>query len=230
MYYLLRGLAYLVLRLFFVWTGGAVIVGRENVPRRGGLIVAPNHLSHLDPLLVGVALPRHAWFVATDELFEFRILGWLARRLRAFPIRQDSADRQALRKTEALLAAGHAVVIFPEGHESLDGRLQPLQGGTVLLALKTGVPIVPVAIQGTSAIMPPRSFGIRRPRRPVRLVFGRPIAPETLAGGLRKRSAVDHGVNLLTAELLALIGQCGQDPQEPPREQSEGMASDTGMS
>jgi 1-acyl-sn-glycerol-3-phosphate acyltransferase len=121
-------------------------------------------------------------------------------------------------------------VIFPEGHESLDGRLQPLQGGPVLLALKTGVPIVPVAIQGTSAIMPPRSFGIRRARRPVRLVFGRPIAPETLAGGLVKRSAVDHGVNLLTAELLALLGQHGHDPQEPPREQSEGMASDTGIS
>jgi 1-acyl-sn-glycerol-3-phosphate acyltransferase len=192
------------LRALFGCLGGVRLEGLEHIPRSGGMLVAPNHVSHADPLLIGMALDRPVWFVATDELFAIPVLGSLAARLRAFPIRQDSADRDALRRLDGLLRAGEGVVAFPEGHESLDGRLQPLQPGVVWAALRAGVPIVPVHVFGTDRMLPPREWRLRHAGTCIGARFGPPIAADRLAGGLRGRAAVDRACSILTEALLGL--------------------------
>ncbi|MCC6728854.1 MAG: 1-acyl-sn-glycerol-3-phosphate acyltransferase [Chthonomonadales bacterium] len=223
LYAVVRSVALLAIRAVLAWSGGLRVTGVERVPARGGVIVAPNHLSHADPGVIGLALPRRAWFMATSELFEVRGLAWLARLLRAFPVRQDEPDRAALRRTEALLRGGEAVVVFPEGHESVTGRMQSVQGGLVLLAIRTGTPVVPVAIEHTETLMPPRTFRLRRIGRPVTVHFGKPIAATELAGGLRGREAVRHGTGVLQAAIEGLLdpryrsgGPADARPGPPP--------------
>src|SRR2546423_1288592 len=122
------------------------VEGVENVPRHGAGIIAPNHISFADPPLVAIPMGRPAWFMATDEMFAYPILGRPARIMRGYPIRQDSPDRAALRKTLNLLKSEQAVVIFPEGHVSKTGELQPIQPGSVMLAVQSKAPVVPVGI------------------------------------------------------------------------------------
>jgi len=209
LYRLLLPVARALLRIAFRLLGGYRIEGAHHVPSRGPVIIAPNHLSHADPALVGIALPRGAWFLATDELFSIRWLGPLARILRAVPVRQDSPDRTALRRVESLLKSGAAVVIFPEGHESADGQLQPLQRGPALLAIRTSTPIVPVGIVGTNAMLPARSFRLRRAPAPAIVRFGAPLSAEKLCGGYTGRRAVDHATRLLEAALRDLTQDSG---------------------
>ncbi len=202
-----------IVRITVACLGGMVVEGAEHVPSSGGVLIAPNHVSHLDPPVVGVCLRRAAWFMATDELFGIPVLGPMARWLRAYPIRQDSPDRAALRKTEGLLNAGEVVVAFPEGHESLDGRLQPLQRGVVWIALRAGVPIVPVGIRGTDLALPPREWRLRHAGRPIRVTFGAPIGPEELSGGMSGGAGADHGCDLLRKRLLMLTGEDARAPE-----------------
>lgn len=143
------------------------------MPRQGPLIVAINHLSLLDPILVGAALPRPVHFMAKEELFRYPLLGLLLRWVRAFPVRRGEADREAIASGLRILQAGGVVGIFPEGTRSLDGRLLSLQGGTAFLALKSGAPIVPVAISGTERAMPKGAWWPRRVA--VRIQVGTPI-------------------------------------------------------
>src|SRR5579871_5119512 len=112
LFYVLRPVFWLLFRTIFAVLGGLRVEGKERVPKHGPVIVAPNHISFADPALIGVALGRPARFMATDEMFGIRVLGALARIMRAYPIRQDSPDRAALRRTEQLLREGQAVVVF----------------------------------------------------------------------------------------------------------------------
>src|SRR5690606_28111202 len=100
------------------------VEGREHVPRQGGAILAPNHISNVDPPAVGAAAPRPVYFMAKEELYQMPLLGRILPRLHAFPVRRGTVDRAALRRAEELLRAGELVVIFPEGRESETGQLQ----------------------------------------------------------------------------------------------------------
>lgn len=194
----------LFLRALFGSLGGVTVIGADRVPDRGRLLIAPNHISHLDPLLVGMAVRRPAWFMATDELFDVPVIGILAKWLRAFPIRQDSPDRRALRMAQSLLGHDEALVVFAEGHESLDGRLKPLQGGVIMLAMRTGAPVLPVGISGTHRMLPPREWRPRHGGAPVLIRFGRPIAAADLVGGLAGRAAIHAGLERLAEEIRVL--------------------------
>lgn len=212
--------------------GGLRVEGAELVPRSGGVLIAPNHRSHLDPVLVGLVIRRPVWFIATDELFAIPVLGRIARALRAFPIHQDSPDRWALRRAEQLLRSGEALVSFPEGHESLNGRLQPLQGGCVFLALRAEVPILPVGILGSERVLPPWQWRLRHGSHPILVRFGQPLAPDVLSGGMRGKEAVQHGTALLRQVLLELTeeapGQTGSilfTPRPRALQEPEGRMS-----
>lgn len=203
---ILRGAITLLCRMIIAWMGGLKTVGREKVPRKGGVIIAPNHLSYTDGIVVGLSLPRRASFMATSELFTIRWWGWIARLMGAFPVKQDSPDREAIRKAVAMLKSGAAIVIFPEGHMSLDGQLQRPQHGVLFIALRAEVPIVPVWIEGTNHLMPPRQTKMRRVEQPILVRFGEAISPQDLAGGLSGRAAIEHAADLLYRKLLELSG------------------------
>jgi 1-acyl-sn-glycerol-3-phosphate acyltransferase len=129
------------------------VTGKENVPRKGPLIVAANHFNNADPPVLGATMPRRLAFMAKNEMFQWPILGLAARLGGAFPVRRSEADLGALRKATAVLHNGEALAMFPEGTRSRDGRLHKAHPGTALLALRSEAPIVPVAIFGTEKVV-----------------------------------------------------------------------------
>jgi 1-acyl-sn-glycerol-3-phosphate acyltransferase len=148
---------YLIARLAF----RLKIEGRDHEPGTGPLIVAGNHASLLDPPLVGMCLRRQGAYMAKDELFSVPLLGAWLRSIGSFPVRRGTADRQAIRRSLELLQRGGVLVIFPEGTRSTDGRLRDPEPGAAMLALRTGVRVLPAAVVNSHRILPK---GARWPR------------------------------------------------------------------
>jgi glycerol-3-phosphate dehydrogenase (NAD(P)+) len=123
-------------------------LGREHIPT-GGVILAANHRSFLDPFVIGCCLPRPIYFVAKRELFKNPILGWFLNCMGAFPVRRGEADEESVATSMALLERGQAVVIFPEGTRIRAGSLAQPKRGVGRLALQSGAPVVPIAITGS---------------------------------------------------------------------------------
>jgi 1-acyl-sn-glycerol-3-phosphate acyltransferase len=123
--------------------------------------------------LLGSAIWRPAWFMAKAELFEKPALAWLCRGLHAYPIRRGAADRAALKHTLSLLAQGDMIAIFPEGTRSETGELRPPELGVGMLALRSGAPVIPIAIAGTDKMLP-RGGKMLRPAQ-IRVKIGAPI-------------------------------------------------------
>jgi len=143
--------------------------GREHARVKGGLIVAANHRSFLDPFAIGGALPwrRPMNYVAKVELFERRWQGWVLSRLGAFPIRREESDEDAMETARLAVERGGAVCIFPEGTRIRSGSLAEPRRGVGRLALQTGAPVIPVAVLGTEHVR--RGWRIRPRKVKVRL-------------------------------------------------------------
>jgi 1-acyl-sn-glycerol-3-phosphate acyltransferase len=190
LYYLGRFYFRLLFKVFCRWE----VRGRENVPAAGGAILAPNHISHLDPPLVGSAITRPVNFLAKRELFAVPIFGNIIRRTRAFPISRDRPDKEALKKAYALLAAGEILVMFPEGTRSPDGRLQKPETGLAMIAAKAGVPVIPVALIGSNRALPKGSF-LFRPAK-IKVQIGAPLCyhASAAAAGASPRQAFAEAV------------------------------------
>ncbi len=175
---LVYGLARLLLRL--------KVIGAQNVPAKGGVIIAANHLSYMDIPLIGCSLSRRADFVGKSELFSRRWVNFFFRRLGGFPIRRSGVDRLAIDEAVRRLKAGRAVVFYPEGRRSEDGRLSRAKPGIGMVAAKARVPIVPALIEGTDKVLPKGSWRIRL--HPVTIKFGPPLNPPS-----SMRSNGNHG-------------------------------------
>lgn len=143
------------------------IKGAENIPDNGAVIIASNHVSNLDPLLLGAALPRRVHFMAKEELFKTPIIGWICRTLGAFPVRRGASDRNAIKKAFNILKQGKMLAIFPEGTRSKDGTLRQLAPGTMMIAAKSDAALVPVVIKGCASW--------RNPFPKIVIRFGQPI-------------------------------------------------------
>jgi len=164
--------ANIILRLLFRILLRVHVTGLERVPRQGPLLVASNHVSFLDPLLAGALFPRRLIFMSKIENYQIPILGLLVRAYSAFPIRRGEVDRAALRQSMAVLQAGQALYMAPEGTRSPDGRLQAGHDGLALIATRTGAPVLPIATWGGENF----KHDIRRLHRTeVHLVVGEPF-------------------------------------------------------
>ena len=222
-YYPLYFLGYLLSKLLFKLT----IVGQENIPEKGPLIVISNHFSWFEAPLVVLNLPYRTAFVAAAELKQLAILRLFFYAGNFIPVIRGQADRTALRETQKRLEQGDVIAIFPEGgidpavqdtfargeSAALDegnfyresGQLMPVRPGTAYLAVRSQAPILPIAFLGTEKTLP----NIKRGRRTaVTMTIGKPFGPLTLAPSLRgpaKRQRIDELGELLMRHLADLL-------------------------
>lgn len=180
----------------FLWWALKLVIGvpwrvrwldREHVPERGGVVLAANHESYVDPVILAMGIGRRVSFMAKAELWRHRALGWLIERVGAFPVNRAGADRAAIAKASELLGEGKAVGIFPQGtrhHAPGADGMREGAGGAALIALRAGVPIVPVGIFGSESIRPPGTHFVRFPRLTV--AYGEPIDAARVPEGPRR--------------------------------------------
>ncbi|MEA3402675.1 MAG: lysophospholipid acyltransferase family protein [Armatimonadota bacterium] len=152
--------------------GGWRVTGHENVPEDHGAVIASNHLSFLDPPVVGSALRRRTYYFAKSELF-VPVFGWIIRKCYAFPVQRGSADTRALKEAVRLLRSGELLTMFPEGTRSRDERVGEFDLGAALAASRAEVPIIPCALTGTNDVLPIGSRWFHRGK--VAVSFGEPI-------------------------------------------------------
>ena len=160
------------------------VSGLENIPLKGGFILASNHISYLDPPALGAVCPRKLRFLAKEELFT-GVLGRLIANLNTFPIKGQPGDLMSLRRAIKELEAGRALAIFPEGRRTADGRLGEPMPGVGLLAAKAGVCIVPAFVEGSNRALPIGSKFIRLEK--IKVYFGKAFWPQELSPGLNSQ-------------------------------------------
>ncbi len=176
------------------------IVGRENVPDEGCLIVS-NHVSYMDPTTVGWAIGREIYYLGRKSLFKPGFWGWFLPICNVLPIDREGHDISGLRRIIGMLKAGHSVLLFPEGTRSPDNQLQPGQPGAALIAVKAGVPILPARVFGTYESL---SRHDKFPRfHPIRVVIGKPYLP-TLPAGRLEKDDYDRIAQEMMARIAAL--------------------------
>jgi 1-acyl-sn-glycerol-3-phosphate acyltransferase len=128
--------------------------GKDKMPMSGPIIIAANHVSNWDPLVVALVLNRPIHFMGKAQLFKYGILDKLFTQLKAFPVKKGVPDRNAIRRAMKILEDGQVLGIFPEGARNKTGEEMKAQSGVAMIALKSGAPIVPVACIGTKCILP----------------------------------------------------------------------------
>ncbi len=203
-------------RLVFILLGHLRIFGRENIPKTGGFIVAPNHTCYLDPPLTGCGSPRKIHFMAKAELFHNKYFGALITALGTFPVHRGTADREALRKAHELLLAENGLLIFIEGGTSKDnGRIQSPELGAAMIAARAGVPIIPCAIINADKMLPPGTKKLHRARLIV--AFGEPVVIERPETGKPDRAALQHASETVMHRIAALMIEHGAPERVPEK-------------
>lgn len=174
---------------------GIEVIGLENIPREGGAVVAANHTTWFDPFAVAVVIKRPVHFMGKAELFKYPGIRWILKQAYVFPVKRGLADRNAIRTAQERVSSGHLLGIFPEGtRNKSEDQLLPLQGGAALVALKTGVPVIPVIVTGSK----PFQF-----RKVIKVIIGKPID----LGGPKKanKTAVSQGSSMISKQFSVLI-------------------------
>jgi 1-acyl-sn-glycerol-3-phosphate acyltransferase len=174
-YRLIRGALYIVYRICF----GFKFSGQESVPKEGdgrGVILAPNHVSYLDPPILGISLKRRVTYLAKDYLFKHWLVGWVLRNIGALPIKSvDGNDFRSIRDLVRILKQGAVVTVFPEGTRSETGQFKEPEGGIGFLALKSGAWVVPAYIEGSYEAFPKGAKGFKC--RPISVTYGPAFIP-----------------------------------------------------
>jgi len=193
---IVRGLTLLYCRRYEV-------VGREHVPPSGGLIVVSNHLNNADPPIVALAVRRPVVFMAKHETLRVPVAGPLFRAWGAFPVHRGEADLSALRAAAEVVRRGEVLMMFPEGTRSRTGGLGKGHAGTALIALRTGAPVLPVAVTGTESIRWPSFFLKPRSVRHVRVAIGEPFRLER--GARVDTAAVERATEEIMRRIASML-------------------------
>lgn len=184
----------LIFRIIFILWGSGRAFGLGRLPRSGPVVLACNHQSYLDPLIVALAPRRICHFMARDTLFGNRFGAAFLRFVNVFPVKRGSADIGAIKEALRRLKSGAVLITFPEGTRTLDGRIRPVQPGIVAIARRAKCPIVPTIIEGAYELWP-RDRKIPTLSR-VWVMYGEPIPAKLLA-----ELETDQAALLLTQRL-----------------------------
>lgn len=167
------------------------IIGAENFPKEGGILLCSNHIHALDPPVVGMTAPRTVHFMAKEELFKAPILGSILPKVNAFPVKRGMSDREALRTALKILKNGEVVGLFPEGTRSTDGVLKKGLSGAGFFALRGNADVMPCAIIG-----PYKAF------RKVKVVYGEPIRMEPYR---ERKASVDEVTEAIMSSIQKIL-------------------------
>ena len=193
------------------WT----ISGKYNIPRKGSVIFAPNHISDVDAPLVGLAVRWPLWYMAKRELWKFKPVVPLMNFFQAFPVDPESPDRAGLRFAEEVLERKVGLVVFPEGKISKSGELGQILPGAVQLALRSRATVVPVGIYGSQNIIPYGTLVPRPTLKRVHVHIGKPLDLSDLYDipGKEARRTASHRLETAIREATAVA----RDRCEPKR-------------
>ncbi len=210
-----------LLTLFYYPVYRMKVIGRENIPREGPVLLCSNHVAMKDPVMLGVAQRRQVFYMAKEELFRNWFIGGLLRKLGAFPVKRGTGGTDALEEGYKLLEKNAVVGVFIEGHRSKTGELQKPKTGAALLQFRTGAAVVPVCITAGDGKRP-------SPFKKTMIRFGEPISNEKLnipdASSMQLRKAsrtIMEKIAALREESLKELGvplPPPEEPAEPPKE------------
>lgn len=197
-YYFLWGLTLIIFKVSFK----IKIRGKGNIPSKGPAVVASNHLSYLDPIVLGLITPRRMNFIAKEELFGNSLFRALITQLGAFPLKRERFDRAGYERALAILREGGILILFPEGTRAQHGKPGHLRQGAVRIALRAGVPLVPIVIAGTDSILPRGKRTIRLGK--IRVEVGKPLAAVKLDKTQDSRRETDELLGSLKRRMKKL--------------------------
>jgi 1-acyl-sn-glycerol-3-phosphate acyltransferase len=212
--------------------------GQENIPKTGGVILAPNHLSYADwgtDALFCYGNGRYPVFLIKASAFKAPVAGHFLYKAGQLPVHRGRADAAlVLKEAEKALASGAMVIIYPEATATRDPELWPMvaKTGVARLALATGAPVIPVAHWGTQDILPYGSKKVRLfPRKTVRTVAGPPVDLSQWTGQQTSAKALRAATTAVMAEVAALVGQLrGEEPPATPYDPAQASRTDSGSS
>jgi len=181
----------------------------DEIPSSGPVILAANHISNADPVILGAwltkSLGRRIHWLGKKELFEWPVIGWVARNGGIHPVDRAAADVDAFRTAQRVLVEGQVLMIFPEGTRSPTGELQPPKDGLAMLALRTDAPIVPIGISNTDRVWPKGQL-LPRPGGHATMRIGRPFRlSDELPEGLDRKSAKKAATELIMRRIAAQL-------------------------
>ncbi len=180
-----------------------------SIPRDGPLIIAANHASNFDPVVLGAwltpALGRRMQWLGKKELFAWPVVGWIASHGGVHPVDRGAADVEAFRLAKRILDEGHILFVFPEGTRSADGGLQAARDGVAVLALRTGAAILPIGVSGSNGVWP-RGQKLPHPGGRVTIRVGEAFRlADVLPAGTDRRAAKTLGTDLIMRRIAALL-------------------------
>jgi 1-acyl-sn-glycerol-3-phosphate acyltransferase len=183
--------------------------GGENIPERGAFILASNHRSNIDPVLLATSVNRKLFFLAKAELFENRVISFILKKLNCIELKRSGEDKTALKKGLKILRAGRGLLLFPEGTRSKDNSLGRAKPGLSLFAFATGVAVIPAFITGTEKVLPIGSRMISLSK--IIIEFGEPLYAKKNIDHKARKSEYQHFVDRIMEAIATLERNRAQD-------------------
>lgn len=180
------------------------VYGLDNIPKKGGFILAANHISYIDPPALGCFLKRKPYYFARDSLFKKQFFSWLLSKLKSIPVKRNSrSEIIAIKKSIKILKDNQGLVFFPEGKRSLKGQLQKAKLGIGLIACKTQVPVIPAKIFGSNNVLKKNKFFFDLTHT-VDIVYGSPIYPIIYDNNKLSKMRYQNATNIIMKSIQNL--------------------------